>query len=226
LILLCCVSVCTSLHSYSKKDAFTYIYKNRDVWRGTESASGIGSTVGATETLRWLLPYILKSLDVITFLDAGCGDLNWIKRVPLPIDHYIGIDIVEELIKQNKEKYPSDWTSFYCLDLTVDPLPNADLVFCRDCLQHLSFNDIKLAINNFKKSGATYLMATTYFNVRQNTFDINSGNFHVVNLMKEPFNLPEPIIAFDELSAEEEMAKWSKRMCVWKLSEIQFFTHD
>lgn len=210
----------------SRKDIFTYIYHHKDVWRGSESASGLGSTMAATETLRWLLPCVLKALDIQIFLDAGCGDLNWIKRVPLPIDCYIGVDIVDELIEKNKEKYPYDWIEFYSLDITKDSLPYADMIFCRDCLQHLSFKDIKLAINNFKKSGSKYLLTTTYFNLRQNKQDIRSGNFHLINLMNEPFNFPEPIFSFDELSAEQEMLKWRKRMCIWDLTKINFLSLD
>ncbi len=204
----------------SRKDAFTYIYNHKEVWDGTESASGVGSTLVATETLRCLLPAILKALDVQVLLDAGCGDLNWIKRIPLHIEHYIGVDIVEDLIQKNTNTYPYDWVQFLCLDITHDNLPASDLILCRDCLQHLSFEDIKSAINNFKKSGATYLLATTYVNLLENKHDIKSGWFHVVNLMKAPYNFPEPIFAFDELSAEDEMRVWRKRMCVWKLEDI------
>jgi len=221
ILLLCCsIAHANQASDNARKDAFTYIYHHKDVWEGTESASGIGSTLIATETLRCVLPAIIKALEVQVLLDAGCGDLNWIKRIPFDVACYIGVDIVDELIKVNTEKYNGDWIKFQCLDITKDELPYADLILCRDCLQHLSFEDIKAAINNFKRSGAKYLLATTYVNLHENIHDIQSGCFHLVNLMKKPFNFPEPIFSFDELSAEPEMIRWRKRMCVWNLSEI------
>lgn len=222
ILIVTAMYIVASEEDKQRKNSFTYIYHHKDVWKGTESSSGLGSTLQATDTLHCLLPALIKSLNIHIFLDAGCGDLNWIKKVPLGIDYYIGVDIVDELIEKNMKTYQGDWIKFECLDITKDPLPYADLIFCRDCLQHLSYNDIKAVINNFKASGSRYLLATTYFNLKENTRDIRSGNFHVVNLMKEPFNLPEPIISFDELSAEEDMLMWRKRMGIWRLSDIEF----
>ncbi len=203
-----------------RKAAFEYIHKHKNVWKGTESISGPGSTVQATTTLRCLFPAIIQGLDIHTLLDAGCGDLNWIKDIPLYVDSYSGVDIVSDVIEKNKAKYSADRLSFFCLDITKDQLPYADLILCRDCLQHLSYKDIKAAINNFKTSRSTYLLTTNYFNLKENKQDIVNGNFHIINLMKEPFNFPDPIISFNELSAEHDMQTWRKGMCVWRLSDL------
>ena len=46
---------------------------------------------------------------------------------------------------------------FLRLDLTRDPLPDGDLILCRDCLVHLPFEDVRRAVRNFKRSGARWL---------------------------------------------------------------------
>jgi hypothetical protein len=42
------------------------------------------------------------------------------------------------------------------LDLTGDPLPRVDVVLCRDCLVHLSFQNIFRAFANLRRSGSRY----------------------------------------------------------------------
>jgi hypothetical protein len=46
-------------------------------------------------------------------------------------------------------------------DLTRDPLPKVDLVLCRDCLVHLSFDDIYESLDNLRRSGSMLLLTTT-----------------------------------------------------------------
>jgi hypothetical protein len=81
------------------------------------------------------------------------------------------VDIVDALIEDNSQKYGSDSISFYCKDLAVDRLPEADLILCRDCLVHLTYEDILKVISNFKKSGAKYLLTTT-FTYREKNSDL------------------------------------------------------
>lgn len=202
-----------------RKFAFSHIYKTR-FWADEESASGPGSSLKSTTTLRLFFPIIIKALNVKSILDAGCGDLNWLKEIPLDIDTYIGIDIVPELIEKNNEIYANDWCKFYTLDLVKDPITYADLIFCRDVLQHLAYKEVKQILNNFKKSGALYLFTTTYLTIQENNIDTRSGDCRYINLQHAPFNFPEPLCAFDELSAEPDMLTWRKRMGVWRMCEI------
>jgi len=203
-----------------RKLAFSQIYQT-NFWNGDESISGPGSTLKVTRTLQFMLPHIMELLQINSLLDAACGDCNWMLSLKLPISHYTGTDIVEDLINKNRQRYGNAEHTFICLDIAKDPLPRADAIICRDCLAHLSYDEIQETIANFKKSGATYLLATSY-PIKENKRDIRSGGFRPVNLQIAPFNLPEPIMAFDELSAEPEMKSARKRMCVWQLDDIKF----
>src|SRR5262245_66529053 len=78
-------------------ETFSAIYQNNS-WRNSESVSGRGSTLARTSVLRETLPILLKELNCQCFLDAPCGDFNWMRQVGLDGIQYVGIDIVADLI--------------------------------------------------------------------------------------------------------------------------------
>lgn len=202
-----------------RKYIFTHIYRT-NVWKSEETASGPGSTLQSTATLRLFLPVIIETLGVKSMLDAGCGDINWIKETPLNLDYYVGVDIVPELIEKNSELYASNWCTFKELDIVKDQLPCTDFILCRDVMQHLSFKDIEQALSNFKKTKATYLCISTYECFKENKNDTRTGNCRFINFKCAPYNFPEPIIAFEEISAEKSVQIISKKICVWRLKDI------
>ena len=67
---------------------------------------------------------------------------------------YLGSDIVEEIINLNIQKYKSDKINFKKINIINDKLPNADLMICRDCLFHFSYDDIfSEQLKNFVEEG-------------------------------------------------------------------------
>lgn len=67
-------------------------------------------------------------------IDAPCRDFNWMKEISKNTELYIWIDIVDEIIKTNKKKYPLNNVQFFHIDITKDRLPTGVLILCRDCL--------------------------------------------------------------------------------------------
>ena len=63
-----------------------------------------------------------------------------------------------------------------------EELPKVDAILCRDCLAHISHADILASLHNFKRNGATYLIATHYPNIRKNMVDVGTGGFYPINL--------------------------------------------
>lgn len=180
-----------SINSLPLKERFSKIHAI-NYWGNSESLSGKGSTVEHTEKLREFLPYIFKKYKVGIVFDAPCGDFNWMRLVVDKLDvNYLGADIVPELIKNNKLNYQAEKISFIEMDLTKDLFPNADLMICRDCLFHLSFEDTKKLLKNFLDSNIEYLLTTTYANksLFVNT-DIVSGHFRLIDLTISPYNFP------------------------------------
>lgn len=173
----------------------TYYRQNK--WRGRESVSGIGSDPEHTRVVVERLPGLLRDYAVTSVLDIPCGDFAWMQRVPLEGIDYLGADIVEPLIKSNRDLYASAKIRFERLDLISDALPQADLVICRDCLVHLSYADALSALRNILASGSRLLLTTT-FTDRNSNQDINTGGWRPLNLECPPFNLPTPLKVIDE----------------------------
>src|ERR1700740_1380910 len=142
--------------------AFTQMYRTNG-WFLSESTSGPSSTLRATEPLRSRLPEIIRDLQVHSLLDAGCGDFNWMKEVELGEVQYTGVDVVaSEVIERNIALYGSENRHFMVADIKLDDLPKVDLILCRDCLTHLPNKKVVLALQQFTRSGSTYLMTTTH----------------------------------------------------------------
>lgn len=181
----------SKLRELGLRQKFDYIYED-NLWGSPESVSGIGSTLVVTAPLRRQLSELCQSLQVRTLMDAPCGNFLWMSRAALSIDSYLGIDIVESLIAQNQKLYARKGVSFQSGDLTTIELPDCDLILCRDCLVHLSFDNIRRVLANFVCSGSEYLL-TSSFPGNEHNIDIENGAWRMVNLQREPFRFPKPI---------------------------------
>ena len=169
---------------------FTAIYKQQR-WGAGDSRSGSGSDLAQTDAIRLALPGLLGEVGCRTLLDIPCGDFFWMKTVPLDVD-YIGGEIVKELVESNQRAFGGPRRRFVHLDLVRDRLPRADVILVRDCLVHLSFRDIRMALLNIKRSGCSYLLTTSFPSLQQNE-DTFTGGWRPVNLERAPFTFPPPV---------------------------------
>src|SRR5262249_51031970 len=188
-----------------------------DGWFQSESISGPGSTLQATEHLRSVLREFRRVLFRSSLLDAGCGDFNWMKEVDLGEVEYIGVDVVaSEIIERNNQLYGAVNRHFMVKDITRDNLPKVDLILCRDCLTHLPNKKVLRALQQFRCSGSTYLMTTSHPLLMENA-DTFTGGFRPLNLERPPFDWPAPLMQFgscvDETSGTGVLG-------LWKLNEI------
>jgi hypothetical protein len=182
--------------------------------------SGLGSEADATATLRAELPGLLQRLGVMSLLDAPCGDAGWINAANLGVT-LIGVDIVPELIAQltaraDRGEIRGDYR---LADITRDALPRCDAILCRDCLVHLSFANIDLAIENFHRSGATWLITTTFPDWQTNA-DCEDGDWRALNFEHAPFSWGAPAALLNENCTEAGGGWRDKSLGVWRLSEI------
>ncbi|PLV60888.1 class I SAM-dependent methyltransferase [Brachyspira pilosicoli] len=186
-----------------------------------ESKSGGGSSIEITTILRTKLIDIINRYNIKTFLDAPCGDMYWIKELFPYIENYIGVDIVPDVIKENKSKFAHiSNVNLKNLDLMKDDLDKVDLVFCRDCIQHLSNIQTQKIINNIIRSGSKYLLISSHSNESNSNRDKNEYIVaKALNLEKPPFNFPKPI----EYIEEGTFDKWigyNRRMALWEISSL------
>jgi hypothetical protein len=141
------------------------------------------------------------------------------QHVELGVERYLGADIVREQVERNQEKYARADRTFLWLDATGDPLPRADLILSRDLLVHLSFGDIEAALKNFKRSGAEYLLTTTFPRTTQNR-EILTGDWRPINLQLPPFNFPGPQYLVNEHCTENGGRYADKSLGLWKLEAL------
>ena len=199
----------------SLSERFSAIYENR-VWlyrRASGSLSGYGSELENTEPVRRHLLDLLGSLNTRSLLDIGCGDFTWMKEVAFPYK-YIGVDIVPGIIQRNKALYSSEQRSFLVMDATRDPLPPADAILCREVLFHLSFSDIWCLLENIRRSGSSFLIATNDSDLNYNA-DILSGDFRLLNLHKAPFFFP-----FPAMSIPDNCVSPNRTLSAWKVADL------
>lgn len=163
-----------------------------------ETGCGAGSTVAYTESIREWLPALLRELKVKTLLDAPCGDFNWMARTDLSGIDYVGCDYdpahVQVAVARDSEPvvYRPRSKTVMVLDVCRDRLPYyADLMLCRDFLQHLPNAMVIETLKNFVTSGIPWLLATSHDNAK-NADIAKVGMFRALNLTAAPFNLPKP----------------------------------
>lgn len=206
------------LAAMSTPEVFDYIYRT-NLWGSDESASGVGSQLDATVTLRAEIPRLLRRLEARTLLDLPCGDFEWLQHAELGVDNYVGADIVPDLVARNQQRYGNERRRFVTLDLARDRLPQADVVLCRDCLVHLPYDEIFAGFANLARSGATYLLTTTFPDLEADT-DIALGDWRPLNLCRAPFSLPEPTAVIVEGCDEEGGAYADKALGLWPVAEL------
>lgn len=191
---------------------FSRIYE-KNLWGDSESRSGRGSTLARTAVIRAALPALLEGVGAQSMLDAACGDFNWMARVDLGGVRYVGVDVVPDLVERNRRLYGCEGRDFILADITRDPLPEVDVVLCRDCLIHHSLDDALSAVRNFRRSTSRYLLATTHPHVRRN-IDISTGSWRSLNLRLPPFDFPPPA----RLLTED--AELGKCLGMWDLRSL------
>jgi hypothetical protein len=193
-------------------EVFTGLWRNNG-WGDPETRSGSGSTLAATETLRAHLIQLCQFLGVRQLVDLGCGDVNWMSRISQSFDLYLGLDVVPDLIAANERAFGGRCGHFFALrDGSLDPLPKADAILCRDVMTHLSNDQVLAVLRKISASGAKYLLATT--ETTEVNRDIPVGDWRLVDLTKAPFDLAPPFLQIDERQ------DGSKMLGVWRIGDI------
>jgi hypothetical protein len=184
-------------------------------WGSVESGSGCGSELGATDNVSAYLPELFQRLKVSEFLDAPCGDWNWMRRVDLSGVDYVGADVVSAVIAKNNQQYARPGVRFIHADLTKDPLPTVDMIMCRDCWVHLSFEDIAATLKNFRRTGATWLLVSTTPSHDRNQNQRTGIDWRHLNLRLPPFNFPPEIESRNDHYPDEPSP-----ITLWRLADL------
>ncbi|WP_139017385.1 class I SAM-dependent methyltransferase [Bradyrhizobium sp. STM 3809] len=176
---------------------FSEIYR-RKVWGGRLSTgpySGSGSRDPSIVN-----PYVeavrkfLSGLSSPSIVDMGCGDFYVGSQLVACAGRYVGCDVVDFVIAQNKRKHPN--IEFVVCDAVTDDLPPGDVVLVRQVLQHLNNRQVAQIVP--KLCNYSYAIITEHipgFSGFIPNLDKAAGPDHRVNfgsglvLTEPPFNL-------------------------------------
>lgn len=180
------------ISAQSTEQVFTSIYSNA-FW-GTNAEgdgwSGIGSSYEATAQYREFIADFLKNYAIRSVVDLGCGDWEFSRYIDWKDISYLGIDIVEHVIEKNKKRFEADNVHFEHSNALKYDLPYADLLICKEVLQHLSNDDIRSICSQFKKY--KYCLITNgidYETMSSDNREILCGDYRPLDLTLPPFNI-------------------------------------
>lgn len=171
------------------EEAFTYIY-NEKIWGVDQygnGTSGSGSAVQAAAPYIDFLKKFLKKYEVKSVVDFGCGDWSFSQYIDWSGISYTGYDVVKEVIERNNNKFAYGDCVFIHADGIQINLPSADLLICKDVLQHLSNDSISAFLKQCKKF--KYCLITNDINDGFNQ-DSPEGGYRPLDLTKAPFWVP------------------------------------
>lgn len=144
------------------RDVFTRIYEaNRWGGEGGDFFSGSGSTKDFAEQYAAAVKTLIREEGIARVVDLGCGDFTVGEKLQMEGVEYVGVDIVERLVEHLREQYATPQTSFRCLDITKDELPDGDLCLIRQVLQHLSNDQIAAILRQVRKY--RYVLVTEHY---------------------------------------------------------------
>ena len=175
---------------------FRSIYSNRDWFHG----SGSGSLPENTEIYRAFVERFLRTHDIKTVLDLGCGDWQSTRLMDWDGLDYTGIDIVPSVIEASKERYENEHIHFVCADVIEYDLPAADVIIIKDVLQHWPNDVVAGFLRKLEKYRYVLITNTVESQVltpagmepipEEINHDIELGESRSLNITKPPFNTP------------------------------------
>jgi len=132
----------------SNQDIFTEVYA-KQLWgqpgdAGEAFFSGEGSHDSAllnayVKVVGTFLALFGATVDAV---DLGCGDFHVGSKLRPLCGKYVACDVVAPLIERNRRTYADLDVDFRVVDAVDDELPDGDVIFIRQVLQHLSNEQI------------------------------------------------------------------------------------
>jgi len=186
-----------TLHALDKtEEAFTEVYSQNTWGENTsgEGTSGGGSTLKNTQAYRAYLADFLKQHNIRSVVDVGCGDWEFSQEIDWKGITYTGYDVVKPLVEQNQKKFGTKSIKFVHGNCVHLDLPQADLLICKDVLQHLPLNEIFSFLKQLSKYKYCLLVNDIHNvgfadGIASKNMEISAGQYRPIDLTKPPFNL-------------------------------------
>jgi len=213
------------------RDTFSRIYSG-SIWGRDGGGSGAGSTLTHTATARVVLEMLIHRHGVMRLLDAPCGSAHWwpplLERLRWfrPGFEYVGVDVVESVIAENRRKFAADFpppqATFFAADLAQAALPTGagfDMSLCRDALQHLPLDMAIDVIANIARAAPRVAAFGSYvLDNEAGNADIRVGDYYLINLLLPPFSMNGTL---DVLSEESPNKRERKHLLLYSRDYLQ-----
>jgi SAM-dependent methyltransferase len=163
------------------------------------NGSGSGSAPENTASYRAFLQDFIADNDIRTVVDLGCGDWQSSKLLDCSQVHYIGYDVVADLVARNRVLYSAPHIQFECMSDEAE-VPSADLLIIKDVLQHLPNSEINCIASLSRRY--TYVLVTNTVSaelyradgnciyLQEVNSDIVAGGMRPIDVLRDPFRWP------------------------------------
>ncbi len=182
----------SSIYANQTEEIFTYIYDNK-LWgcnQEGKGTSGSGSLLETTQEYRMFLQNFLAEFQIHSVVDVGCGDWQFSRTINWDGVHYMGYDAVQSVIENNQRKFGKPNILFIHGDAACLDLPCADLLICKDVLQHLPYEDIfQILAQCYKFKYCLITNDVDAITLSSPNHQIVKGGYHTLDLSRPPFNL-------------------------------------
>lgn len=211
----------------SPDDAFDEIYRKK-MWKQGKSLSGLGSEGKWAKTYCELVSQYIVQHGCKTVLDLGCGDFSVGRMLIDVVEKYIGGDISKTIIEANKKEFGHVRNvQFLVLDAMTDSLPECDLILVRQVFQHLTNQQIELALRNIERTHAGHVLVTEHTYrpelLESPNIDLVSHSIRTrvtqksgVDIGQPPFSRPRRVLATLE-PGPENGAEPDSVLCVYEM---------
>jgi len=169
-------------HLRSIRERFEAIYEQNAWGRG----SGVGSLPENNLEYATFLQLFLLRNSVRSVVDFGCGDWQFSRFINWTKVKYIGIDIVPILIERNQNIFGQEQISFEVFH-SIDALPSADLLVCKDVLQHLPNSVVQQYLDVFKSKFKFMLITNDIGPTGYLNREIEPGGWRTLQFDRPPF---------------------------------------
>jgi SAM-dependent methyltransferase len=119
-------------------------------------------------------------------VDLGCGDWQFSRHMNWDGVTYVGFDVVNSVIEANTRLFARENIRFSLFE-SLNDLPQADLLLCKDVLQHLPNDLIRQYLAFFKKKFKAMLITNDDYPEQNINRDIQIGGWRCLRLEREPF---------------------------------------
>ena len=171
---------------------FSSIYE-RGEWGVDENMKGNSGTGSDPQNAKMYITFLQNYLaehNIKSVVDLGCGDWRIGKSINWDGIKYLGVDVVDSVVSQNAKNFSAANVSFMKADGSDYDLPKADLLICKEVLQHLPFKDIKNIVKQFGKFKHCILVNDVDpIKLTCENSDIPRGYYRHLDLTKPPFSL-------------------------------------